>query len=98
MIQGEEVAILVLIVVIVGIAVFCFTQGYIAAGIICLAGFSKQFGWLALIATTIFLFAKGHWIVGSLPILLMVWNLIGLRLLKGPAVIKDALAEDDSRT
>lgn len=93
--SGQEAAILVLVLVIVGVAVFCFSQGYIAAGIICLAGFSKRFGFVALIVTSLVLFANKHWIVGPLPILLIVWNLIGLRLLRGPGVFKDALAEDD---
>ena len=89
---------LVLALVIVGVAVFCFAQGYVAAGIICLAGFSKRFGFVALIVTACVLLANKHWIVGPLPILLIVWNLIGLRLLRGPGVSKDAVAEDDSNS
>lgn len=69
-----------LILVIGGVAVFCFSQGYIPIGVICLGGFSKKYGWPALIITTGFLFIKGHWFVGSLPLLLIGWNIIGLRL------------------
>lgn len=70
-----------LILVIGGVAVFCFTQGYIPIGVICLGGFSKKYGWPALIITTGFLFIKGHWFIGSLPLLLIGWNIIGLRLI-----------------
>lgn len=68
------------ILVIAGVAVFCFSQGYIVIGIICLVGVSKRYGWPALMITTGFLFTKRHWFVGSLPVLLIAWNLIGLRL------------------
>ncbi len=71
-----------LVLVIGGVSIFCFTQGYIAAGVICLVGFSKQFGWPALIATSIYLFTKEHWIAGALPLLLIAWNLVGLKMLK----------------
>lgn len=84
MVVWEEFAIVVLILVIVGIAVFCFTQGYFVVGVICLAGFSKKYGFPALIVTAIYLFVERHWIIGSLPIVLIGWNIIGLRLLKGP--------------
>lgn len=34
---------------------------------------------LALFVTSLFLIYKGHWAVGILPILLILWNVIGLR-------------------
>jgi len=68
-----------LIAIIVGVAVFCFFQGYIAFGIVCLLGFSKRYGWPALLATSAFLFWNRHWFVASLPPLLIVWNIWGLR-------------------
>ena len=40
------VPVVLLIAVIVGVAVFCFFQGYIAVGIVCLLGFSKKI-WVA---------------------------------------------------
>lgn len=68
-----------LVIVILGIAAFCFCKGYILAGVICLAGFSGKYGWPALIFTSIYLFYKGNFIIGILPIVLIVWNVIGLR-------------------
>ncbi len=73
---------LLLLLVIGGVAIFCFAQGYIVIGVVCLAGFSKHIGFPALIATSVYLFAKGHWVAGILPLLLMTWNIVGLRFLK----------------
>lgn len=53
-----------LIITTVGVAVFCLYHGYIAASIICLLGFSGKFGFIALVITSIMLFAKGHWVIG----------------------------------
>lgn len=66
------------VIVAVGVACFCFYHGYIMIGVICLAGVSSQVGFIALTITAAFLFYKGHWIVGSLPILLMAWNLMAV--------------------
>ncbi len=77
-----------LVLVIGGISIFCFVKGYPVIGVICLFGFSKTFGFVALLATSIFLFVEGHWVVGLLPTLLIGWNLIGLRLF-----YKDRLTE-----
>ena len=73
---------LLLIFVIGGVAIFCFSQGYVAIGIVALAGFSKKFGWPALAITSVYLFARGHWIAAALPLLLIGWNIVGLRVLK----------------
>jgi len=70
---------ILLILLICSVAVFCFYQGYIPIALISLGGFSKKYGWPALIITTGFLFIKGHFFVGSLPLLLIGWNIIGLR-------------------
>ena len=64
-----------LIVVILGVAVFCIYHGYILAGIICLLGFSGKIGFVALLITSIMLLVKSHWIVGALPLLLIGINL-----------------------
>ncbi|KKL45424.1 hypothetical protein LCGC14_2355830, partial [marine sediment metagenome] len=69
-----------LVLIIGGISIFCFVKGYPIIGVICLFGFSKKFGFIALLVTSIFLFIEGHWVVGLLPTLLIGWNLIGLRL------------------
>ena len=59
------------IAVIVGVALFCFLQGYIITGIICLAGFSKKIGFIALAMTSILLLIRGHFMIGLLPLLLV---------------------------
>ena len=73
-----------LIAIIVGVALFCFLHGYIAAAIVCLFGFSKRYGWPALLITSTFLFWHRHWFVASLPPLLIMWNIWGLRYVGGP--------------
>jgi hypothetical protein len=67
---------LLLIIVIISVAAFCIYHGYILAGIICLLGFSGKIGFVALLITSIMLFAKGHWVVGALPLLLIGINLL----------------------
>ena len=73
---------LLVVLVVLGVAIFCLTKGYIVAGIVCLAGVSPKIGFLALIVTSILLFIKGHWVVGALPVLLIVWNVMGLLMTK----------------
>jgi hypothetical protein len=71
---------ILLIIVIAGVAVFCFLHGYILVGILALAGLSKKYGWPALVFCSLFLFVKNHPIVAIIPLLLIGWNLLGLRL------------------
>ena len=80
---------LLLIIVILGVSVFCFYKGYILAGIICLAGFLGKYGFLALIFTSGYLFYKGDFIVGILPIALVAWNIYGLWLMGRKGENKD---------
>jgi len=74
--------VILLILVILGVSIFCFTQGYIFIGLICLGGFSYKVGFIALGITSIYLFVKGHWIVGLVPLLLIGWNILGITVLK----------------
>jgi hypothetical protein len=68
-----------LIIVILFVAIFCFVHKLIIIGIISLLGFSKQFGWVALTITSLSLFVKGFWYIAIIPLLLIIWNLIGLK-------------------
>lgn len=70
-----------LILVILGVAAFSFYKGYILVGFVCLFGFSRKYGWPALIFTSVYLFYKGDFIVGALPIALIIWNIYGLVLM-----------------
>lgn len=78
-----------LIIVILGVASFCFYKGYILAGIVTLAGFSGRYGFLALIFTSGYLFYKGDFIVGIIPIALVAWNIYGLWLMRWKRENKD---------
>lgn len=80
---------ILLILVIIGVAIFCFIQGYTVAGIICLLGFSGKIGFIALAITSIMLFVEGHWVVGTLPLLLIGINLFFMN--KGK--LKDIIEE-----
>jgi energy-coupling factor transporter transmembrane protein EcfT len=68
------------VAVVLGVAVFCFVKGFVVVGVICLLGISKHVGFVALLITSVFLFSKGYWLPGSIPLLLMAWNLVGLFL------------------
>ena len=78
------VPMVLLIAIIVGVAVFCFLHGYTVAGIVCLFGFSKRYGWPALLITSLFLFWHRQWFVALLPPLLIMWNVWGLRYVGAP--------------
>jgi len=65
-----------LFLVIIGIAAFCFIQGYNAPCIICLLGFSGKIGFIALAVTSILLFYNGHWIIGVVPLVPVGINLL----------------------
>ena len=77
---------ILLIVVIVGVSIFCFVQGYIWIGFVCLlGGFSHSIGFITLTITAIYLYAKGHWIIGTIPLLLIAWNILGITVFKPPS-------------
>lgn len=78
-----------LFLVIIGVAVFCFTQGYILLGVICLIGFSGKIGFIALAVTSLALIVKGHWIIGALPLLLIGVNLVFLDKKKRTEIIEE---------
>ena len=46
-------------VIIVGVALFCFAHGYIFTGIVCLVGFSRKVGFVALAITSESSFSAG---------------------------------------
>lgn len=72
----------ILIVVFGGISIFCFVNGHITTGIICLFSFAKHgVGLLAIIITSISLFLLGYWIVGIAVWIPTAWNIIGIKLL-----------------
>jgi len=78
------------------IAIFCFINGYYITGIISLTGVSRTGGMIALIIVSISLFIKNHWIIGSLPLLLVISNLLYLKLFlrKKGTTISNELKKD----
>ena len=80
-----------------GVAAFCFVKGFVVVGVICLFGVSYHVGFVALLITSVFLFSKGFWLPGSIPLLLMAWNLVGLfRLRRGDVGIdRNGILEGD---
>lgn len=58
-------------------SIICFELGHVLFGIICLLGLSRKIGWLALIIVSLFLFVKGYWFYGLLPLSVIVLRLKG---------------------
>jgi hypothetical protein len=62
-----------LFLVVMGVAVFCCLNGYLITGLVTLIGVSDRIGFVALAFTAISLYLRGHWIVGTLPLLVIVF-------------------------
>ena len=73
---------LVAAVVIFGVAVYSMANGLILPGIVCLGGFSRKYGFICLGFTSIALWIGGHYVVGFLPLFLILWNIVGEWILK----------------
>lgn len=71
---------LVAAIVILGVSGYSIVNGILLPGIVCLGGFSKKYGFLCLGFASVALWFNGHFVAGSLPILLIVWNIVGNRL------------------
>jgi len=72
---------LLVILVALGVAIFGFIKGYYFVVVFSLMGMLKGFGFVGFILSSLYLFYKGDWIVGLIPIVLIAWNLIGLNYL-----------------
>jgi len=68
-----------LFMVLVSLAVYCFWMGgeYIYVGLICLLGLSRRVGWLAQLLAVGYLYYKGHWITGFVPLVLLAFFILG---------------------
>ncbi len=66
----------------IAVAVFCFTQGMVLAGILSLAGIIPGPGSIPLIASSVILFVNGHAVIAFFPIFVIVYNIWILLILK----------------
>jgi hypothetical protein len=73
---------LLVIIVAFGVSIYSFIKGYYFAAIASLFGISNSIGFIAFILASIYLFIKGQWVVGIIPLVLIAWNLIGTKILK----------------
>ncbi len=73
---------LLLILVILGTSIFCFANDLSGAGVVCLFGFSRAIGWLALGVTSILLLLSGHLIIAVFPVGIILWNVFGPAIMR----------------
>lgn len=73
---------LLVVLVCVGVAIYCFMNGMILAGVLSLAGMSPGIGFLTLIATSVILVMNDHLIAAIFPVAIIVFNIWGLFVLK----------------
>lgn len=72
---------LLVILVAIGVATFGFIKGYYIVTVFGLMGISKKTGFLGFGVASLYLFYKGEWIVGLIPVALIAWNIIGNKYL-----------------
>ncbi len=70
------------ILVCVGLAIYCFMNGMIGIGFLALGGLLHGLGFISLILAAVFLFIQEQYIAASFPPFLIAWNLWGLHILK----------------
>ncbi len=73
---------LLVVIVCVGVAIYCFMNGMVLAGVLSLAGMSPGIGFLTLIAASVILVANEHMIAAIFPVAIIVFNIWGLFALK----------------
>ena len=73
---------LLVILVALGVATFGFIKGYYFVVVFSLMGISRGTGFMGFIVASAYLFYKGNWIVGLIPLVLIAVNLINLKFLK----------------
>jgi len=63
--------------ILIGITIFCFVQGYVGMGVICLFSFFTPglLGKIILISALIFLINQGHWIVVMISLLFAIFSI-----------------------
>ena len=66
----------------VAIAVYCFFNGLILAGALCLVGVIPGAGMVALVIASILLALNGHSIAAALPIIVICYNIWVLLVLR----------------
>jgi len=81
---------LLVVLVCIGVAIYCFMNGMILAGVLSLAGMSRGIGFLSLIATSVILLMNDHLIAAIFPVGIIVFNVVGLFVLnRGTSDLED---------
>jgi len=62
------------------VVIFGLSKGYYLVAVFGLMGPSKRVGFPGFIIASVYLFYKGEWIIGALPLLLILWNVFGNRI------------------
>jgi len=73
----EEIHVYMLLSVIlcITVAVYCFLNGIITAGILALVGVIPGAGMVALVIASILLALDGHYIAAALPVIVICYNI-----------------------
>jgi len=74
--------VIVTIFICIAVALFCFFNGMILAGILSLAGILPGAGMVALVITSILLALNDHFIAAAFPLIVIVYNIWMVLVLK----------------
>ncbi len=73
---------IVTILICIAVALFCFFNGMILAGILSLAGILPGAGMVAIVIASILLALNDHFIAAALPLIVIVYNIWMVLVLK----------------
>jgi hypothetical protein len=63
------------LILCIAVAVYCFLNGLILAGVLCLVGIIPGAGMVALVIASILLALNDHYIAAALPIIVICYNI-----------------------
>jgi hypothetical protein len=73
---------IVTIFICIAVALFCFFNGMVLAGILSLAGILPGAGMVALVITSILLALNDHFIAAAFPLIVIAYNIWMVLVLK----------------
>jgi hypothetical protein len=73
---------LLLILVSVGLSIYCFSIDDPAYGVLSLIGMSPKIGMVVFGVVGLSLLYEGHYVAGVIPLLLIAWNIYGLKYMQ----------------
>jgi hypothetical protein len=74
--------VIVTVLICIAVALFCFFNGMVLAGILSLAGILPGAGMVALVITSILLALSDHFIAAAFPLIVIVYNIWMVLVLK----------------